>query len=55
MNEEELELMKQIDEQIKINQKLKDEIKAIEDKINEHKSSINEAKQTMEKIKRKGS
>lgn len=54
MSEEELELMKQIDEQIEKNQKLKDEIKAIEDKINEHKSSINEAKQTMESIKRKG-
>lgn len=54
MSEEELELMRQIDEQIKINQKLKDEIKAIEDEINEHKSSINEAVQTLENLQKKG-
>lgn len=46
--------MKQIDEQIEKNQKLKDEIKAIEAEINEHKSSINEAKHTIEALKRKG-
>lgn len=54
MSEEELELMKQIDEQIEINQRLKEEIKAIESDINEHKTSIDEARKTVETIKRKG-
>jgi peptidoglycan hydrolase CwlO-like protein len=54
MTEEELELMKQIDEQIEINQRLKDEIKKIEDEIAEHNESIEEARQTIEAIKGKG-
>ncbi len=52
MSEEELELMKQIDEQIEINNKLKKEIEEMDRQIVDHKMSIMEATNTLNNIKR---
>ncbi len=52
MDEEEIELMKKIDEQLEINNQLEREIEEIDRQIVDHEMSIRQANETLKNIKK---